>query len=332
MTVPVLLLATLLAAAPAAALPPELVLVGAPGNAGDPGNSGRGAVAYEFAIGRYEVTNAEYAAFLSAVAASDPHHLWVPSLGNSALGGISRTGSPGSYVYTVKDGFAWRPVLFVSFRSAARFANWLHHGMPTGPGAAALVESGSYDPTADAPTVRLAGASWVIPNHDEWYKAAYYFPGDELGGPQWYDYATRSHVLPTAATCDPATGAVTNPGVNVAVYGQVCNWNESTTGNVVEVGTAGGPSGFGTYDQTGNAIEMVARTEYPGVLVVGGGTYESGEDVSSSYAGGIFDDDANGARGFRVVLLPEPASALAAGSVLLALAACAARQRRPEGG
>lgn len=322
-----LLLALLLWSAPAAALPPELVPVGAPGNPGDPAYFDYGAVAYAFEIGRYEVTNAEYAAFLNAVAAEDPHALWVPSLGSSALGGITRSGSPGSYAYAVKAGFAWRPVLFVSFRSAARFANWLHHGMPTGPGAAALIESGSYDPTAEEPTVRLPAATWVIPDRNEWYKAAYYFPGDALGGPQWFDYATRSNVAPAQSVCS-GSGAVTNPGANVAVYGQSCNWNGSTTGNVVEVGATGGPSVFGTYDQTGNAPEMVVRAEYPGVLLVGGGTQDAA-NVSNTYVAGIADDDANGARGFRVARVPEPWGGSAVAGVALSL--LGARRRRNRG-
>ncbi|HEY8492916.1 MAG TPA: SUMF1/EgtB/PvdO family nonheme iron enzyme [Myxococcota bacterium] len=307
-------------AAPAVTLPPELVPIGAPGNAPDAGNLG--AVDYVFEIGKYEVTNAQYAAFLNAVAKEDYTGLWSFSQGSNPAGGIEISGSPGSWVYTVKEGFADKPVVFVSFLAALRFANWLHHGMPTGPAAAALVEKGSYDLSADEPLERLPRATWVIPHRHEWYKAAYYHPPDALGGAAWFDYATRSNVAPTQATC-AADGTVANPGANVAVYGQTCNWNGTTTGNFADVGTAGGPSAFGTYDQTGNAQEMVARYEYPGVLLVGGGTQDTG-DVSASYVAGIAANDANGARGFRVAYLPEPAAAPAA--ALLALAALRARR------
>lgn len=317
--------ALLLVSAPAAALPPELVPVGAPGNAHDPSTSGRGAVAHAFEIGRYEVTNAEYAAFLNAVASEDPNGLWVPSHGTSLLGGIAREGSPGSYAYTVKPGFAWRPVVFVSFLSAARFANWLHHGMPTGPDAAARIESGSYDLSADEPTNRRPRATWVIPDHNEWYKAAYYYPGGVLGGATWFDYATGSDVAPAQATCSEA-GAVTNPGANVAVWGQACNWNGSTTGNLAEVGMTGGASPFGTYDQAGNASELVVRAEYPGVLLVGGGTQELA-NVSNTYVAGIAADNANGAWGFRVAYLPEPGAGAGAAAAA-ALAALAGARRR----
>lgn len=324
-----LVLACLLLAAPAAALPPELVTVGAPGNEGDPGNNGYGAVDYVFEIGRTEVTNREYAAFLNAVAADDPHALWVPSQGSHASGGIVRSGTAGSYVYTVKPGFEDKPVLFVSFLSAARFANWLHHGMPSGPAAAARIESGSYDLAAEDPEERLPGASWVIPDRHEWSKAAYYYPGSALAPPHWFAYATGADVLPTPATCSE-TGAVTNPGSNVAVYGQTCNWNGSTTGNVADVGTAGNPSAFGTYDQTGNALELVARAEYPGVLLLGGGAASDASGLARTWAAGTANDNANGLYGFRVARVPEPGGAAGPAAALLTLAALRTRRRAPR--
>ena len=52
---------------------------------GDPGNSnslyGSGAVPYIYAIGKYDVTAAQYTAFLNAVAASDPYNLYNTSMG-----------------------------------------------------------------------------------------------------------------------------------------------------------------------------------------------------------------------------------------------------------
>ncbi len=52
----------------------DTVTVGPPGNADDA--TGYGRVDYGYDIGTYEVTNAQYAAFLNAVAAADPHALW----------------------------------------------------------------------------------------------------------------------------------------------------------------------------------------------------------------------------------------------------------------
>ena len=313
--------ALLLLAAPATALPPELELVDRPGNVAD-GPGTLGAVDYEYWIGRYEVTNAEYAAFLQAVAASDPHGLWSFSMGTTDWGGILRSGTPGAYVYTVKPDFADKPVVFLSFYSAVRFANWLHWGMPAGPGAAAAIESGSYDLAGPNPNRRGAGATWVVPDRHEWHKAAYYDPAGVVTPPRWLNYATRSDVEPTAALCDSA-GEVTNSGFNVAVSQGACNWNGSTGGNVATVGASGTPSFFGTYDQTGNALEMTeVITSRTGALVVGGQYWSTGDALARSWVGGIAPDDVGNARGFRVAYLPEPdglAGALAGVATLAAL-------------
>lgn len=77
----------------------DWVTVGDPGNIGDPQESCYqcgpgttfGAVAYEYRIGKYEVTNAQYAKFLNAVAATDTYGLYGGSIG--------RLGSSGSYTY-----------------------------------------------------------------------------------------------------------------------------------------------------------------------------------------------------------------------------------------
>ena len=65
----------LLGLAPAAtAVSIDWTSVGNPGNAAD--NTGFGAVSYLYRIGTYEVTNAQYAEFLNAKAASDPLGLY----------------------------------------------------------------------------------------------------------------------------------------------------------------------------------------------------------------------------------------------------------------
>lgn len=52
--------------------------------------------------------------FLNAKAASDPFGLFNPLMQSEEQGGITRSGSPGSYVYAAKDGFASKPVNYVS--------------------------------------------------------------------------------------------------------------------------------------------------------------------------------------------------------------------------
>src|SRR5215468_6803146 len=73
--------------------------IGNPGNACDPQPQGCfGAVGYSYSIGTYEVTNAQYAEFLNAKAASDPYGLYSEYM-DSVAGGITRSGSSGSYAY-----------------------------------------------------------------------------------------------------------------------------------------------------------------------------------------------------------------------------------------
>jgi formylglycine-generating enzyme required for sulfatase activity len=80
-------------------------------------------VPYDYSIGTYEVTNAQYAEFLNAKAASDPLGLYNVFMGATSQGGISRTGVSGSFVYTAIPGRENRPVDFVSWYDAVRFAN-----------------------------------------------------------------------------------------------------------------------------------------------------------------------------------------------------------------
>ena len=103
------------------------VPIGNPGNAPDP-TTGYGSMAYTYNIGQTEVTYAQYAAFLNAKAASDPFNLYTNFMASSQ-GGIFRTGSPGSYIYSTISGRENTPVNTVSFWSAARFANWMAVGI-----------------------------------------------------------------------------------------------------------------------------------------------------------------------------------------------------------
>ena len=74
---------------------------------------------------------------------------------------------------------------------AMRYANWLHHGAPTGPDVAREVfETGAYDLgrqyTFDAPPQRNEDARFWIPSWDEWTKAAYYDPNRYGEGQEGY--------------------------------------------------------------------------------------------------------------------------------------------------
>lgn len=234
----------------------EWVAVGDPGN--PPDATGHGAVAYVFEISKHEITVGQYAAFLSAVAAKDPHGLWHPARG------IVREGEAGAYRYAAAPGRERFPVMYVSFLDAMRFVNWLHHVAEATPDepptadAPALTESGAYPiPEGAGLASRSPAARVWIPSEDEWYKAAYYQPA-QTGGPPggYWRYPTRSDEPPRLGTPgDTATGlanflADTTPQPN----GDVLRHHA----DVFPVGSfPGSGSHYGTLDQAGNAWEWI---------------------------------------------------------------------------
>lgn len=79
----------------------DMVPIGNAGNLADP-RTGFGRVNYEYNISKYEITIQQYTIFLNAVAASDPHGLYNPSMAtDKTIAGIVRSGNPGSYTYSV---------------------------------------------------------------------------------------------------------------------------------------------------------------------------------------------------------------------------------------
>ena len=151
--------------------------VGNAGNAADASAPApTGAVGYDYRIAKTEVTNAQYVEFLNAKAASDPYGLFNPEMtaGNDngtahTWGGITRSGTDGSYTYAVKDGRGNNPVAFVSYFDSVRFINWLHNGQGNGD-----TETGAYTLLGGTPTptnadtlTRNAGAQYFMPSRDE---------------------------------------------------------------------------------------------------------------------------------------------------------------------
>ncbi len=167
----------------------ETVPVGNAGNLPDmrtqsDGTSGYGAVAYEYNIGKYEVTAGQYKDFLNAKAGVDTYALYNSEMWSSSYGcqieryaGSGTSGAP--YQYRVASDWANRPVSCVSRGDSARFANWLHNGQPTtGVQDATTTEDGAYylngatTNTALMAVSREADWTWAITSEDEWYKAA----------------------------------------------------------------------------------------------------------------------------------------------------------------
>ena len=101
----------------------EWVTVGDPGNTADTDPAGYGAVAASFQIMKYEFTNQQYTEFLTSVAATDTYSLYDASMGSDPRGGITQSGSSGSYTYSAKTDMGDKPVNYVTWWDAARVSN-----------------------------------------------------------------------------------------------------------------------------------------------------------------------------------------------------------------
>jgi len=215
----------------------QAVTVGNPNNANDTGGSQIGAVVYLYQIGTYDVTIGQYAAFLNSVAKTDPYSLYNTNMAtDTAIAGIQRSGSSGSYTYSV-IGSPNRPITYVSCFDAARFANWMTNGQGSG-----STETGAYTlkgAVSGNAVAANAGAKFRLPTENEWYKAAYYSPNyGGVGIPGYYAYATQSNDYP---------GNTVGDGTNQANY---------YTSGLTDVGAFSKSGSFyGTFDQTGNVFQ-----------------------------------------------------------------------------
>lgn len=256
------------------------------GNASD--SNGLGSVGYEFRVSKHEVTNAQYADFLNTVAATDTNALFNANMD------ISRSGSSGSFAYTVASGLETHPVTWVSFFDAMRFTNWLENGQGMGD-----TETGVYTIGATGLTeTRAPGAKYFIPSENEWYKAGFHDPrtaaaGGPTGDDNYWLYATQSDALPTAEA--PAGGS-NSANLFHAV------------GDTTPVGAyTNAPSYYGTLDQVGNVWEWnesLVDAMNRGVL---GGGYTSDVVAAEATVRGTGGPDVEKFKiGFRVAALPEP--------------------------
>ena len=307
-----------------AAVTIDWVTVGNAGNAVD--TTGYGAVAYAYQIGKYEVTNAQYTAFLNAVDpdGANANGVYNASMGSNARGGITYTaGAASGAKYTLRTSMGDKPVNYVSWYDAARFANWMHNGQGSG-----STETGAYTLSGKTGIItKNVGATIYLPSEDEWYKAAYYDPTPGAGGgDNYWLYATQSNTAPTVAAAN-TYGDISNPGANVANYMSGADWN-GLNGNVTTVGSAGAlaESYFGTADQAGNVNEWhdaVISGSSP--LGLRGGAYNSFDTILRASSGGDSYDPTleHAFFGFRLAsaVVPEPSSlvlsVLASGVVLL---------------
>ncbi|MCC6492575.1 MAG: SUMF1/EgtB/PvdO family nonheme iron enzyme [Pirellulales bacterium] len=269
------------------------------GNAND--WTGLGSVGYDYLIGAYEVRNAEYVEFLNAKAASDPLGLYNPSMGSSSNGGIARSGASGGYSYAIKAGMGNRPVNFVSFYDAIRFANWLNNGQGVGDTetGAYTILGGAPEPTNGADIVRNVEASWFLPSENEWYKAAFHKNNGATS--DYFAYPTSNDAAPKA---ELPPGGANSANTHVGFIGHLTDAGAYTATR----------SPYQTYDQSGNVGEWIETPFELGDDTLrihrGGGWTGTGPAEGSGTRNISFPMEEDAARGFRVAAMaaaPGPA-------------------------
>jgi formylglycine-generating enzyme required for sulfatase activity len=281
-------------------------------------------------MGKYEVTTGQYTDFLNAVARTDTYALYDTGMAQDPGGcQINRLGVPGAYTYTVAPDFAERPVNYVSWGDAVRFANWLHNGQPTGVQDLTTTEDGSYFLNGAVNNgelmafVRQSDATWVIPTEDEWYKAAYH----KNDGPtaNYWDYPMGSSDRPNNGVPDGDTGNSANFWDGEYVVGPPY-WRTSAGAYSLS------ESPYGTFDQGGNVWEWNEASVQGWSRGLRGGScarrsFGLGDGVTRLHSSNRFQYYPVGAYaflGFRVAYAPEPTSIVI---FMLGTLCCRGRER-----
>jgi formylglycine-generating enzyme required for sulfatase activity len=276
---------------------PILLQVGLPGNAAD--TNGKGSVATDYRIGKYEVTNAEYVEFLNTAdpEATNGFGLYDLQMTNSSSGGIfiDFAAAPGLR-FRCKPGRELHPVNSVSYWSALRYCNWLTNGG----GGEATINNGSYMLTGSghipdnaATVTREPTARYFLPTFNEWYKAAYFANDNSIGGLGLYaQYPVTANTVNTLAPPGDPQSANLHPG------GFSLNFIRAVGSYPSAV------SPFGLRDMGGNVREMV-EAPFPGSAVIftpGGSAFDPtlAASKSQSEINGLAPEDRRVDTGFRV--------------------------------
>ncbi len=229
-----------------------MVLVGDPGNhsvgikpfksgfyqncgkapSGEPTCVTVGGVGYKYMIGELETTVAQYVTFLNTVdpAGANKYNLYVNDMSPTVwpkYGSVRFTpgASNGRHYAVAYPEWADKPIGFIDFLSAARFANSLANGKilarttSTRDGFTVYdykvrlsqnTQTGMYD-LNDARTTRTSDSGFVIPSQNEWIKAAYFSPTGQ-GKYSYWEYPTGPYNPPKATVLNESNGNVTNAG------------------------------------------------------------------------------------------------------------------------
>lgn len=255
------------AAAAHAAPPPshgfDFVRIGAVNNRAYEGGGfdgtayqGRGSVSYEYRMARMEVSTGQWLEFLNAVAplTKNPDFSLTPTTwGGRSVGGTP----PGDFELRPVANAAMIPVIGISWRSAAMYANWLHNDKDV---SLAAISSGAYDTSTfgvnennhftDQPT-RSPGARYWIPSLDEWIKAVHFDPDaedpDHPGMGRWWEQPN--------GTDEPLIGGApgegqTSANVTTAPPDEFRRWTDVPLGSYPDQETP-----WGLLDASGGAWE-----------------------------------------------------------------------------
>lgn len=172
------------------------------------------------------------------------------------------------------------PASNVSLYEAMKYCNWLTSGNINN-GAYKFNGGGGYMFTDRASAVTTYGTIYALPTEDEWYKAAY-FKSDASG------YSVFAN----------GTGAA--PSGTEANYDANGNYTAWVVGSGLQEQN-------GTYDMMGNVFEWM---ELSGGVVRGGDCFNYEYYLRSWDRVGSYTANENEGIGFRVVAIPEPATAL----------------------
>lgn len=264
---------------------PDTVEISDPGNtpASIDGNS-LGGVADTFRMSKSEITIAQYTIFLNAIAKRSDgangaaiESLYDPRMGSDvAIAGISRTGAGSEaspYAYTAVGDPA-KPIAYVTWFNAARFANWLHNGATE----SADIENGAYplNGTLAGMFPKNPSAVWWIPSEDEWFKAAYYKGGGTNAG--YWRYPTQSNDFPgNSSSADTNHANFLRLGIFSVTQSATVDPAQNYLTSVSTFSNS--PSAYGTFDQGGNLDEWtdsIKLTDFGFARVTRGGAWNSG--------------------------------------------------------
>ncbi len=253
----------------------DFVNIGHAGNAVDTqvskwGTTGYGSVGYNYRIGKYEVTNAQWNDFAAVAGAP--------------------TGSDGGYDPSVYWTGAQQPSNAISWYEAAQFCNYLTSGNKS-KGVYLFsgnnTNPGTFQGINRAAAISAYGTAYVIPTEDEWYKAAYYKPD----GSGYSLYANGTNTAPVAGVNSNYNWAVNSPW-NAGSGTQELNGTYDMMGNVWEWN------------------EMLYLGSYRGIRGGAYYSSSSEGNLVSSYWSSIQPSYTNDGVGFRVASIPEPATLL----------------------